>query len=216
MDEQIWRRVPGRGFLSILLNSLEYNVNADKNCKHLAEKRISGVCPHSRVLVFWPWRNCSLLLYCWQAWGLPQSCPHMGLFYQWLTLIGTALPTPLKIFRPPSTQLLGRWPKERVHTVKNGKFRKILTLQRNTYKLCICSFKYLFGTETYIVFFGANWDSWSVYRYYFASAHWTFINTKYFSRSSLFVSQQYSDCWGGGWRIHLWGGGEEGERNTGI
>jgi hypothetical protein len=26
-------------------------MNADKNCKHLAEKRISGACPHSRVLV---------------------------------------------------------------------------------------------------------------------------------------------------------------------
>jgi hypothetical protein len=44
--------VPERGFLFILLNSLEYNVNADKNCKHLAEKRIyPGLVFHT--VVFW-------------------------------------------------------------------------------------------------------------------------------------------------------------------
>ncbi len=51
MDAQIGRSVLERGFLFTLLDSLKYNVNADKNYKHLAEKRISGACPHSRVLV---------------------------------------------------------------------------------------------------------------------------------------------------------------------
>ncbi len=77
------------------------------------------------------------------------------------------------------------------YTVKNGKFKKILTLQRRTIELFICNSKICVRSFTTFHFRVTNWDFCGLYRCCFAKEEWRLQKTQYFVRSSLFVAQYY-------------------------
>jgi hypothetical protein len=80
---------------------------------------------------------------------------------------------------------------ERMSTVKNEKFKKILTWQRTITKLIICNSKFCLCSFPNFSFFVANWDFWGLYKCYFARAEWSLLKTEYFVWSSLFVAQHF-------------------------
>ncbi len=84
-----------------------------------------------------------------------------------------------------------RW----TYTVKNGKFKKILTSEIKTVKLFICNSKICFRSFTPFDFHVANWDFCGLYRCCFAKEDWSLQKTQYFFGSSLFVAQHYSSAY---------------------
>ncbi len=77
-------------------------------------------------------------------------------------------------------------------TVKNGKFEKILTLQRRTLELFIWNSKICVRSFTTFDFRVTNWDFWGLYGCCFAKEEWRLQKTQYFVGSSLFVAQHYA------------------------
>ena len=78
------------------------------------------------------------------------------------------------------------------YTVKNGKFKKILTSEIRTMKLIICNSKICVRSLTTFHFRVTNWDFCGLYRCCFAKEEWRLQKTQYFVGSSLFVAQHYS------------------------
>ncbi len=78
-----------------------------------------------------------------------------------------------------------------LYTVKNGKFKKILTSEIRSMKLIICNSKISFRSFTTFDFQVANWDFCGLYRCCFAKEEWSFQKTQYFVGSSFFVAQHY-------------------------
>ena len=116
---------------------------------------------------------------------LPRNCPFT------LVISNMKREVDIEKNRPVTKVKIIRNVSVMFYTVKNGKFKKILTLQRRTMELFICNSKICVRSFTTFHFRVTNWDFCGLYRCCFANEEWRLQKTQYFVRSSLFVARHY-------------------------